>query len=68
WPEVASVVRRILDTYKVHARDYERMGEWIERIGWTRFFELTDLPFTRFHVDNWRGSRASLNASTHIRF
>jgi len=68
WPEVASVVRRILDTYKVHARDYERMGEWIERIGWTRFFELTDMPFTRFHVDNWRGSRASLNASTHIRF
>lgn len=68
WPEVAGVVRKILDTYKNDARDYERMGEWIERIGWTRFFELTDLPFTRYHIDNWRGARNSLNASAHIRF
>jgi len=68
WPEVAGVVRKILDTYKNDARAYERMGEWIERIGWKRFFELTDLPFTRYHIDNWRGARSSLNASAHIRF
>jgi hypothetical protein len=68
WPEVATVVKKILRVYKENARDWERMGEWIERIGWPRFFELTELPFTKFHVDNWRGSRASLNASTHIRF
>ena len=38
--------------------------------GWDgpRFFELTELPFTKFHIDNWRGSRKSLNASTHMRF
>ena len=40
----------------------------VEHIGWPRFFELTGLPFTRFHIDNWPGSRASLNASAHIRF
>ena len=40
----------------------------VERIGWPRFFELTGLPFTKHHVDNWRGARNSLNASTHIRF
>ena len=68
WPEVAAVVKNILNAYKENARDWERIGEWIERIGWPRFFALTDLPFTKYHIDNWRGSRASLNASTHIRF
>ncbi|MFV1998648.1 MAG: dissimilatory-type sulfite reductase subunit beta [Acidiferrobacterales bacterium] len=68
WPEVAAVVRTILQAYKEGARDWERMNEWIDRIGWARFFKVTELPFTRYHVENWRGSRASLNASTHIRF
>ncbi len=67
WPEAGAVVKKILQVYKQDAHDWERLGEWIERIGWPRFFELTGLPFTRFHIDNWRGSRASLNASTHIR-
>nr|MBS0021080.1 dissimilatory-type sulfite reductase subunit beta [Gammaproteobacteria bacterium] len=68
WPEVAAVVKKILRTYQENARDWERMGEWIDRIGWPRFFELTQLPFTKHHLDNWRGARQSLNASTHIRF
>jgi dissimilatory sulfite reductase beta subunit len=68
WPEVADIVKKILNTYKEDAKDWERIGEWAERIGWPRFFELTGLPFTKYHIDNWRGSRASLNASTHIRF
>ncbi|MCK5922700.1 MAG: hypothetical protein KAG66_17290, partial [Methylococcales bacterium] len=50
------------------ARDWERINDWIDRIGWSRFFELTVLPFTKYHIDHWRGSRKSLNASTHIRF
>ncbi len=68
WPEVAVVVKKILKAYQESARDWERMGEWVERIGWSRFFELTDLPFTRYHIDNWRGARSTLNASTHVRF
>jgi sulfite reductase beta subunit len=68
WPEVAAVVKKILHTYRDNARDWERIGEWIDRIGWPRFFELTELPFTKHHIDTWRGARASLNASTHIRF
>jgi sulfite reductase beta subunit len=68
WPEVAEVVKKILFTYKDNARDYERMGEWIERIGWSRFFEMTELPFTKYHLDDWRGSRATLNSSSHVRF
>jgi sulfite reductase beta subunit len=68
WPEVAAVVKNILGTYKADARDFERLGEWIDRIGWPRFFELTELPFTKHMIDDWRGGRANLNASTHIRF
>ncbi len=68
WPEVAGVVKRILEAYQRDARDWERMNEWVERIGWARFFELTDLPFTRFHLDSWKGARSSLNASAHVRF
>ncbi|MEK6748013.1 MAG: dissimilatory-type sulfite reductase subunit beta [Pseudomonadota bacterium] len=68
WTEATEVVKKILRTYQKDAKDWERVGDWIERIGWPRFFELTELPFTKFHIDNWRGARASLNASTHIRF
>ncbi len=67
WPEAAEVVKTILRVYKEDARDWERVGEWIERIGWPRFFELTNLPFTKYHIDDWRGARGTLNASAHVR-
>ena len=44
------------------------MNEWIERIGWPRFFEEVELPFTKYHIDTWRGARNSFNASSYIRF
>jgi len=68
WPEAAEIVKKILYAYKEDGRPWERLGEWIERIGWPRFFELTDLAFTRHHIDDWRGARRSLNASAHIHF
>ncbi len=68
WPEVNAVVKKILMTYKEDGRPWERMADWIDRIGWPRFFEKCDLPFTKYMIDDWRGSRKSLNASTHIRF
>jgi len=68
WPEVEAIVKKILYTYKDNARDWERMGEWIERIGWPKFFELTDLAFTKHHLDTWTGARHTMNSSTHIRF
>ena len=68
WPEATAIVKRILKEYKDGAKDWERINDWIDRIGWPRFFEVTGLPFTKYHIDNWRGARNSLNASTHIRF
>ena len=68
WPEAGAIVKTILKAYKETAKDWERVGDWVERIGWKRFFELTELPFTKYHIDNWRGGRESLNSSAHIRF
>lgn len=68
WPEAVALVKKILKAYKENAHDFERMGEWVERIGWPRFFEITELPFTKYHIDNWRGARATLNSSMHLRF
>jgi hypothetical protein len=65
---VSEIVKKILYTYKEDARSWERVSDWVERIGWPRFFEKCDLPFTKYLIDDWRGSRANLNASTHIRF
>jgi sulfite reductase beta subunit len=68
WPEVTDVVKRILYAYKDDGRPWERMGEWIDRIGWPRFFEMTELAFTKHQIDDWRGARNSLNASAHLHF
>ena len=67
-PEVAAVVKTILLTYKADGRPWERMSEWIDRIGWPRFFELTELPFTKYHIEDWRDGRESFNASSHVHF
>jgi sulfite reductase beta subunit len=68
WPEVVDAVVNIVDVYAKHARKYERMGEWIERIGWPRFFEVTGIPFTRYHIDDFRYAGTTFARSTHIRF
>lgn len=68
WPEVADVVKRILRAYKEGGHPWERLGEWVDRIGWKRFFEATGLPFTKWHIDNYRLARVSFNKSAHIRF
>ncbi|MFC3117386.1 hypothetical protein ACFOHS_00225 [Jhaorihella thermophila] len=39
WPEVKEAVGKIINAYKRDAKHWERMGEWIERIGWPAFFE-----------------------------
>jgi len=67
WPEVGAAVRKILDVYKDTARQYERIGEWVDRIGWKRFFELTGFPFTKYHIDDSPLARSTFNTSSHVR-
>ena len=68
WPEVTEAVRSIVDIYKEGAQDWERMGDWVERIGWPKFFELTGFEFTKYHIDDYKLATRTMNMSTHIRF
>jgi len=68
WPEVVEAVVNIVNVYAQNARKFERVGEWIERIGWPRFFELTGIPFTRYHIDDFKHAGLTYARSTHIRF
>jgi sulfite reductase beta subunit len=53
WPEVTGAVRNIVETWAKHARKHERMGEWIDRVGWERFFDLTGIPFSVQLIDDF---------------
>jgi sulfite reductase beta subunit len=68
WPEVVDAVVNIVNVYAQHARKFERMGEWIERIGWPRFFQLTGIEFTRYHIDDFKNAGQTYARSAHIRF
>lgn len=68
WPEVSKLVKQILYAYKEGAEPWERVGEWAERIGWKKFFEVTGLKFDKWMIDNYRHARVSFNQSAHVRF
>ncbi|MBZ5543997.1 MAG: dissimilatory-type sulfite reductase subunit beta [Acidobacteriia bacterium] len=68
WPEVVKAVVNIVEVYAKNARKFERMGEWIDRIGWPKFFKLTGIEFTRYHIDDFRFAPLTFARSTHIRF
>ena len=61
-------VVNIVDIYARNARKFERMGEWIDRIGWPKFFELTGIEFTRYHIDDFKNAGLTYARSAHLRF
>ncbi len=38
-------------------RSMSALDEWIERIGWERFFKMTGIPFTYQHIDDFTFAR-----------
>ncbi len=69
WPQLTKTVKHLVDVYAKNARKYERMGEWIDRIGWEQFFKITDLPFTEHLIDDFRESAYySWRQSTQFKF
>jgi sulfite reductase beta subunit len=62
------VVKKILTAFQKEGRPWERMGEWIDRVGWKHFFEVTGLPFEKDMIDNYRHARTTFNQSAHVRF
>ncbi|MDH5298867.1 MAG: dissimilatory-type sulfite reductase subunit beta [Desulfobulbaceae bacterium] len=68
WPETVAAVKNILEVYAKNARKYERLGEWAERIGWEKFFELTGIPFTIKSIDDYRLAYDTWRTTTQFRF
>jgi sulfite reductase beta subunit len=67
WPEVTKAIKNIIEVYAKNAKATERMGEWIERIGWTKFFSLTGIKFTKYHIDDFRHAGLSYRRTTQMR-
>jgi len=67
WPETVEAVKHIVEVYAANARKYERLSEWVERIGWPRFFEVTGLPFTKYHIDDFTHAGESFKRSAQLK-
>ncbi|MFC1962884.1 dissimilatory-type sulfite reductase subunit beta, partial [Chloroflexota bacterium] len=68
WPEVTDAVKKIIEVYAQGARKYERVGEWVNRIGWPRFFELTGFEFTKYHIDDFKYAGLTYKRSAQLKF
>jgi len=68
WPEVVDQIKTMVEVYAAGARPYERVGEWIDRIGWESFFAETGIEFTHFHIDDYRFAMTTWRNSTQFKF
>jgi sulfite reductase beta subunit len=68
WPEVVSAIKNIVEVYARNAQPDERMGEWIERVGWETFFRLTGIPFTEQHIDDFTHAVDTFRTTTQFRW
>jgi sulfite reductase beta subunit len=62
------MLKKIVELYVRDSRKYERVGEWIERIGWEKFFRLTGIPFTEQHIDDFAGATETYRATTQFKW
>lgn len=67
WPEVTEAVVGLVDVWAKDARKYERMGEWINRIGWPRFFDMTGIEFTKYHIDDFKHAGLTYKRSAQLK-
>lgn len=68
WSSVTAAVKSLVEIWAANARDGERMGEWINRIGWERFFDMTGLPFTDKHLDDFTHATTTFRSTTQFKF
>ncbi len=66
WPEVVDAIRNIIDVWAADAKKHERIGEWIDRIGWPRFFKKTGIEFQKEHIDDFKHAGLTFKRSVHL--
>ena len=67
WPEVVDAVKNLVEVWRAKAKPGQRMGEWIDRIGWERFFQFTGIPFTDKHIDDFTHATTTFRTTTQFR-
>ena len=67
WPEAIEAVKHLVEIYAANARKYERMSEWVNRIGWPKFFKLTGLPFGKYHIDDFKHAGETFKRSAQLK-
>jgi sulfite reductase beta subunit len=68
WPGVVKAVRDLVELWAANAKKHERMGEWIERIGWPKFFKMAGIEFQKEHIDDFKHAGLTYKRSTHLTF
>ncbi len=68
WPSTTEAIKKIVEVYASDARKYERIGEWAERIGWERFYEKCDIPFTDKSIDDYRLAYDTYHTTTQFKW
>jgi len=68
WPEVVGAITNIIETWKNNANKYERIGEWIDRIGWPKFFKMTGIEFAKEHIDDFKNAGLTYKRSAHLTY
>jgi len=68
WPEVVGAVKNLVELWAANAKKYERMGEWINRIGWPKFFRMAGIEFQKEHIDDFKHAGLTFKRSTHLTF
>ena len=68
WPTTVNAIKKMVEVYAENANKYERIGEWIERIGWERFFEKTGFDFTHQHIDDYRLAVTTWRTTTQFKY
>ncbi len=68
WPETVDAIKNIVEKYAEGAKKHERVGEWIDRIGWEKFFDVTGIEFTDKHIDDYKLSYTTFRSSAQFRY
>lgn len=68
WPEAVNAIKNIVEVYAKNAQPDERMGEWINRVGWETFFRLTGIAFTEQHIDDFTHAVDTYRTTTQFRW
>ncbi len=68
WPSVVKAVHTIVDVWSKNAHKHERIGEWIDRIGWKKFFDMTGIEFEKEHIDDFKHAGLTFKRSAHMTY